>query len=263
MHVPHPKDTKDFRRWHNSHKDCNINYAGSSGGMEVEAAEILWTRSVEKHNFRYTTVLSDDDSRMYKRLCDLDVYDGVEIRKEECVNHVEKRMGTALRNLTKEKKKTGVTLGGRDHGKLTQDAIDKLTYYYGNALRSCTGNADAMRNAVFASFFHAVSMDEDPHHDRCPVGLGGWCFVQKARAKGEEPGSHRDNIKNPVSRDVAEEVKTVYIRLGHPDLLRRCLTGSTQNANKSLPKMPEDWLRRIAAHSCSHVLCHCKIQSGI
>ena len=60
-------------------------------------------------------------------------YDGIAITKEECVNRVEKRMSTALRNLAKEKKKTGVTLGGRGHGKLTQGVIDKLTYYYGNA----------------------------------------------------------------------------------------------------------------------------------
>ena len=252
------KHTRDFKRWHNTHKDCNINYVGNSGAMEVEAAEILWSRSMEKHNFRYTTVLSDGDSRTYKRLCDLDVYDGIPITKEECVNHVGKRMSTALRNLTKEKKKTGVTLGGRGHGKLTQDVIDKLTYYYSNAIRSCTGDADAMRNAVFASFFHAISTDEDPHHDRCPVGPGSWCFFQKARAKGEEPGPHKENIKTPLSRDVAEEVKNAYIRLGHPDLLRRCLTGGTQNANESLhakvwrkcPKTGFVGLQRVIAATC-------------
>ena len=115
-----------------------------------------------------------------------------------------------------------------------------------------------MRNAVFASFFHAISTDEDPHHDRCPVGAGKWCFVQKACAKGEEPGSHRDNIKTPLSRDVAEEVKNVYIRLGHPDLLRRCLTGGTQNANESLhakvwtkcPKTGIVGLQRVIAATC-------------
>ena len=29
---------------------------------------------------------------------------------------------------------------------------------------------EGMRNAVFASFLHALSTDEDPHHDRCPAG---------------------------------------------------------------------------------------------
>ena len=37
------------------------NYHGSSDGMEMTAAEILWERSVESHRFRYTTMLSDGD----------------------------------------------------------------------------------------------------------------------------------------------------------------------------------------------------------
>ena len=253
------RDTDDFKKWYKAHDDCTANYTGSSNAMEKTAAEILWNNSLGKHNFRYTTMLSDGDSSTYKHVCDLKVYGaGVDIRKEECINHVAKRMGTALRNLTKDTKKTGVTLGGRGHGKLTLAAINKLTLYYGKAIRSCTGDKDAMRSAVFASFFHAASTDEEPHHNHCPVGRNSWCFFQRALAKGEEPGYHRDKVGTPLAKDVAEKVKEVYVRLGHPDLLDRCLQGKTQNANESLhskvwlkcPKTGFVGLMRVCAATC-------------
>ena len=167
-------------------------------------------------------------------------------------------MGTALRNLTKDIKKTGVTLGGRGHRKLTLAAINKLTLYYGKAIRSCTGDKDAMRSAVFASFFHAASTEEEPHHNHCPVGRNSWCFFQRALAKGGEPGYHRDKVGTPLTKDVAEKVKEVYVRLGHPDLLDRCLQVKTQNANESLhskvwlkwPKTGFVGLMRVVAATC-------------
>ena len=39
------------------HTECNQNYRGTSG-MEVEAVEILWNRSMEQ-GFHYTTIMSD------------------------------------------------------------------------------------------------------------------------------------------------------------------------------------------------------------
>ena len=50
--------------------------------------------------------------------------------KKECVGHVQKRVGTNLRNLKKEHKR----IGGK--GKLTNSAIDKLQNYYGIAIRA-------------------------------------------------------------------------------------------------------------------------------
>ena len=253
------RDTDNFKAWYDEHTDCTVNYMGSSNAMEKTAAEILWKNSVDRHNFRYTTMLSDGDSSTYSHLCSMKVYgDDVVINKEECVNHVAKRMGTALRNLAKTSKKTGVTLGGRGHGKLTQAAITKLTLYYGKAIRSCTGDQFAMRSAVFASFFHAASTDEDPHHNHCPAGPNSWCFFQRALANGEEPGSHQDKVGTPLTKEVAEQVKEVYVRLGHPELLRRCVLGKTQNANETLhskvwrkcPKTGFVGLMRVVSATC-------------
>ena len=59
-------------------------------------------------------------------------------------------------------------------------------------------------------------------------------LFQRALATGEEPGSHHDRHGTPLTRDVPKHVEEVYVRLGHPGSLRRCLKGATQNANKRM-----------------------------
>ena len=230
------KQTAAFQQWYTTHRDaaeCNINYEGASGGMEKAAAASLWRRTVDR-GFRYTTLLSDGDANTFKHLSDLKVYGDVVLEKEECINHVSKRLGTALRKLASSGKKAGVTLGGRGYGKLTQMAITRLTAYYGQAVCAHPGDLNGMRDAVLASFYHGISTDDVPQHDRCPQGKDSWCFYQKALALDDEPGAHRDNVGTPLSVEVAEHVADVYARLSHEDLLRRCLRGVTQNANESL-----------------------------
>ena len=112
----------EYKTWKKQHTGWNGNYTGTSGGMEADAAETLWSRSVDRHKFRYTTLLSDGDSNTYKHLCALNVYGDVTvIVKEECINHMTKRLGTAVRKLFSQSKKWG-----RGWGKLTHPAIVKL-----------------------------------------------------------------------------------------------------------------------------------------
>ncbi|GFU88191.1 uncharacterized protein TNCV_845841 [Trichonephila clavipes] len=48
---------------------------------------------------RYTTILCDCDTKTHQHLNEKQVYgDDVAIEKEDCVNHVAKRLGTAFRN---------------------------------------------------------------------------------------------------------------------------------------------------------------------
>ncbi|GBM59483.1 hypothetical protein AVEN_131052-1 [Araneus ventricosus] len=94
----------DFSIWYKARKpECSENYVVSSNAMEVKTAEILWIRSVENCVMRYFSVLSDGDSKTYQDLLELDVYDdSMNISKEECRNHVAKRLGTELRSKVKE-----------------------------------------------------------------------------------------------------------------------------------------------------------------
>ncbi|GBL96418.1 hypothetical protein AVEN_43731-1 [Araneus ventricosus] len=107
------KNTPEFRIWHDFHKiDCQKIFNGSSNSMEMNAAAILWKRSVKEAKMRYTTLLSDGDGKTHQRLNEIKVYGkNVTIMKEEYINHVAKRVGTGLRNVVQDWKKKGVSLG--------------------------------------------------------------------------------------------------------------------------------------------------------
>ena len=159
-----PKQEPLLSEWKSSHEhECQKNYSGSSPSMEVGNATILWKRSVE-HGFIYKTMMSDGDAKTILHLNSLNVYgDAVEIEKRECVNHVSKRLGTALRKVKQTAK-----VGGKGYGKLTDTKITKLTNYYGKAIRSNTGDIEAMKRAIYATVMHCSSTDKEPKHSWCP-----------------------------------------------------------------------------------------------
>ncbi|GFO40999.1 hypothetical protein PoB_006750400 [Plakobranchus ocellatus] len=225
-----------YRRWLETHKEegCDKNYDGTSGMMEVKVAEILWLRSIERHKLRYVTLVSDGDSKAYNRICEVAPYGEAQIEKEECLNHVGKRLGTALRNLVSDCSKRKITLGGRGKGTLTQKAIRKLSIYYSRAIRSAP-TAHEKQRAVLASLFHCYSTDNNPQHQFCPVGKDSFCFYQSALAKKETPGPHSVHIHTPLNRKLLHSyIYPVYKRLSDPALMKRCQLAATQNANESL-----------------------------
>lgn len=93
-----------YSMWLEEHSaNCDANYKGPSGGMEAAAAVKMWGRSTE-HNILYRTFESNGDSSAYLSVHGM--HDGKvpygEYRKAskvECINHVAKRLGTALRGL--------------------------------------------------------------------------------------------------------------------------------------------------------------------
>ncbi|KAH7947934.1 hypothetical protein HPB52_017116 [Rhipicephalus sanguineus] len=150
--------------------------------MEVEAALILFQRSLQKHKMRYTTLLLDGDSRAYLALQEARVYGYVPVEKEDCIDHIHKRMGTALRNLISKQKSSGTeSLGGK--GKLTGELITKLSSYYGWALKSHKGDVKAMHKAVMATYYHITSNDVTSNHSLCPEGPESWCPKTQHRPK--------------------------------------------------------------------------------
>ena len=129
-------DVATFQEWHRKHKDCNKNFNGPANGIEATAAEIMWGRSLDS-GFQYTTMVSDGDSRTFSQFCNLKVYgEDVVLVKEECINHVAKQLGIALKKLATQSKKAGVTLGGKGYGKLTENTIKQLRIYYGMAIHA-------------------------------------------------------------------------------------------------------------------------------
>ncbi|GFU43235.1 uncharacterized protein TNCV_1566841 [Trichonephila clavipes] len=178
--------------------ECEHAKSGSSDAMEQEAALKLWQRS-EDNGFRYTTLLSDGDAKTYQYLNTKEVYGPeIKIKKEECINHVSNRLGTSLRKAVKEWRASGVSLGGKSRGSLKEETIKKLSRYYQNAIHSNKSDVEAMKTAIYATFFHSISTDQKPQHIICSTGKDSSCFFQAALARGEVPGPHIKHMKTPL-----------------------------------------------------------------
>lgn len=88
----------------------------------------------------------------------------VPISELECVGHVQKWLGTGLRQLKKE------MLGGR--GCLT-DIINAMQTY-GKAIRN-KGDVKGMQKATLVLLYHQASTDTKAQHKFCPSGSTSWC----------------------------------------------------------------------------------------
>ena len=106
--------------------------------------------------------------------------DDFSIVKKECVGHVQKIMGTHLREIVKKTVVYTETKAGKKikrkslfgKGKLTAKMIDKLTVYYGLAIRRYSDSVENMKNAIWATFFRYSSTDKNPQHKKMPERHG-------------------------------------------------------------------------------------------
>ncbi|CAN7982563.1 unnamed protein product, partial [Ixodes pacificus] len=103
--APDPEDDS-YGDWAINHK-CMKNIGCNAGRMEAAAALILFRRSLAKNGLRYTTILSDGDSRTFHALTQDSIYGYLDIEKKDCLNHKHKRMGAALRALVEKKAAQG------------------------------------------------------------------------------------------------------------------------------------------------------------
>ena len=73
------------------------------------------------------------------------------MKKEECVGHIQKRLGSGLREYKRkqrgEKLSDGKTVGGK--GRLTDKKVDSMQNYFGEAIRNNSGNKEDMFKAIF------------------------------------------------------------------------------------------------------------------
>ncbi|GFY03696.1 uncharacterized protein TNCV_3666071 [Trichonephila clavipes] len=228
-------DSAECHIWQKGHADeCDKNFDGTSGAMEMHAALIMWRRSISDCQRRFVSMLSDGDSKTFQFLSDNKIYGSdIKIEKEECLNHIAKRLGTSLRNKVKEWKVKKVILGGRKQGNLTDKNITKLQNYYRKAIKDTIPDNDKMKTAIYASLMHCSPTDKKPMHGKCPEGESSWCFYKRAIAKGEIPRSH-SSMRTYLSPQIVEKIMPVYQRLASDTILERCVAGKTQNSNEKV-----------------------------
>ena len=136
--VSHKDDEKEsgkYISWYETHKaTCHINHTGSSDAMETEGVKEIFLRSVEKRKLKYTTFVGDGDRGSFaavKEACYLKYGKKYVVSKEECVGHVQKRIGPGLREYKKrmrgKKSSDGKTVGGAK--RLTDKVLDNIQNY--------------------------------------------------------------------------------------------------------------------------------------
>lgn len=217
--------TAEYTEWYETHhEECLANHSGSAGKMEVDSIKEMFSQSEEKYGVRYVNYIGDGDSKTFQGILNLNPYgDECPVIKSECIGHIEKRMGTRLRNVRKDKK-----LGGR--GKLTDVLIKKITRYYGLAIRRNVNSVQDMRTAIQATFDHLTSTDAKPKHQNCPAGADSWCKWRKAESIGKTASYKHPS---PLHPDVEKNILSIFKDLSKDELLNKCLGGYTQNANES------------------------------
>ena len=100
-----------------------------------------------------------------------DPYPGAVVEKLECAGHIQKHLGSRLRNLKLTMKgplADGKTLGR--NSRLTEKVINKLENYFGIGLRQSTGNTVyQLKKAIRAVLFHcSEAADLETRHQVCP-----------------------------------------------------------------------------------------------
>lgn len=218
-------DPEELEIWKAEHApNCTANHSENAGKMETDAISEMFRRSEPLYDVRYWAYIGDGDSKTLKRLHEDKPYGENLVQKKECISHIQKRMGTRLRNLRQEK---GSLVSGP--GKLTLNYVGILTAYYGKAIRQNCESVDNMRRAIQAVYFHESSTDKNPQHHLCPTGPQSWCKFNKSVALNTSY-TH----KKTMPAEVWALIKPIFISLSEDSLLERCLGGFTQNSNECL-----------------------------
>ncbi|GFT77246.1 uncharacterized protein TNCV_182681 [Trichonephila clavipes] len=139
-----------------------------------------------------------------------------------CENEGNKNIAVAVDGIWQKRGYTSL------NGVVTVTSIDTGKSYYGSAIRRNHSSVQNMRQAIWAIFLHKLSTDEYPQHGFCPIGEDSWCGFKKAEASGK---SYKHKNSLPVA--VVEAMRPIFSDLSHPDMLKKCLHGKTQNPNES------------------------------
>lgn len=108
---------------------------------------------------------------------------------------------------------------------LTGKVMKSMSLFYSLAIRKYPDDIVKMSNEIWAGYYHRISTDENPQHQKCDIS---WCKYLKAQAE-------KQTFKHDpaLSKEVQEIVEPIFESLTEPELLQRCLGGNNQNNNES------------------------------
>lgn len=199
---------------------CNFDPQASSGSMEVFGATEIFKRSRESRGLEYKKYLGDGDSKAYNAACALGLYP---IEKLECINHFAKRFKRRCEEFIKKSKRK---INGR--GGVTANMIVKLQSYYRRAIINNCHDLTAMKNSIWATFYHYTSTDQNPQHHYCPTD--SWCVFN--RSDKPRDFSHATHI-HKCKPEIFKLLQPLYESLSNISDLQKLTHGLTTNCNES------------------------------
>ena len=120
---------------------------------------------------------------------------------------------------------------------------------------------EKLHEAIWATFQHYCSTDENPRHEKWPIGPDSWCSWQRAAAADELCGFHHDYELLP--KDVIQAIHPIYTDLSNEKLLERCVGGFTQNNNESYNQLIWKITPKIAPCGSKVVEIAANIAAGV
>lgn len=147
-------DIEIYKLWQTDHETSCLANREKARKIKIEAIREIFSKSVERYRVKYITFIGDNDSKTYAEktyAVNSKLYgNDTTIRKKECISHVQKRMGNRLRQYKKK------------NNNLNEYMIDKLTKYYGMAIRGNYNSVELMKKAIWAAFYHYSFTNEQP-----------------------------------------------------------------------------------------------------
>ena len=151
------------------HHECNTKHEGSSSSMEAAGIVECFMSSEDDRKLRYINYIGDGDSKSYSDAVAHDPYHGKEVKKLECVRHIQKRLGARLRKLKTTNKwalSEGKPIGGK--GRLTDKMTNKLPNYFGIVSRQSKGKTvHELKKTIGAVLFHCSEASDLVLDIRC------------------------------------------------------------------------------------------------
>ena len=212
------ENPEEYKLWFDSHRpNCKKNFSGSSQSMEYEAAKIIWSRSISKHQlclhiYRRWGLQILSTCRYH------DPYPLVPIHKEEFLEHVSKRVKKSLFRIKKNTKNKSYV-----RHKLPEPKAEYIASNYSTVVLQHRGKSPAQ----MATGLNILFLDASGDHTSCEVD--SWCrWRQTSTTHKPPPGT-----TNYTSKDILE-VREVFNNFATKDFCKHLTLGMTQNANESL-----------------------------
>lgn len=187
-------------------------------------------------------MIDDVDVSTYKSILELNNNEGPyglqhKVVKEECKNHLHKRMGNrlfALKRSMREKEVAGGKVQFRSTLEMTDNTIKALQRYYLVAVNRHIGGCwKSLKLDIMSTFFHSPARMTTPSM-ACAAKTG---VLYQQDKKANVPIRSHKNMEVAIrctDPDILQKIHSVYKDLTSQDLLERCLKGRTQNPNESL-----------------------------